>query len=174
MGNFITNLMANNIAMTIWLIGGLVMTLMAYIAPDFTRDYMVQEEVFTPGFFFGTFTHMSFAHYFGNLIVFVPASILVGMWYGQVTVLIVAVAATVVTGVIALISHSALCGMSGIGCTLAGMACLYGVNIFGIGFLVILLGVEIMTIIKGDGTAHLVHILGYIAGGVVGYLIQGL
>lgn len=157
---------------TLSVVGSLIGTILSYIAPHFTRDYLCADEDFTIGNLgISVFVHNGFAHYVGNLFFMIPGALLCEAFYNNGVVLAAILIFSFVDSMLCIPMKRATCGYSGVQYMLCSMACVWGFHWWGFTILGILVLASV-TLDKGEKTDVFAHVFGFITGGVLGSLLQ--
>ena len=143
-------------------------TILAYIAPYFTRSFLVISENFNLGTFCGTLIHKSWDHYFGNIILLIPFWIYLDNKLGKTFILIIVLINMLFTGLYGLFAEKELCGLSGILYMLMGISCIIGswLVFFFAGAMFLS---EFFLLHRDDNTSHIAHIVFFIIGIAIGF-----
>ena len=148
---------------------GFFATCLTYIASDFTNDNLVIGGDLNAGTFLGTFVHLNWGHYLGNIVMLIPVWIYADKLAGKTFITIIVIANILITGIYCLISDNRLCGLSGVVFMLVGFTAIAG-NWLMFFFAAALFFGEFTLLGKDDSTAHLAHILFFVMGIVIGFV----
>lgn len=164
----------SHLAFSVTLFGCLLGTILTYIAPRFTRDYLVADEWFCAGNLgISSFIHSNWAHFIGNMILGLPAVLFCEYYFGDKFTLLFILAYAFIEGMLTLVIKQCWCGFSGQACALFMMMCSYGLHWWGIGGAIALVIAEIsVTVGDTSRTSHLAHFIGMALGFGLGVLIQ--
>ena len=145
-------------------------TILAYIAPYFTRSFLVISENFNLGTFCGTLIHKNWGHYFGNIILLIPFWIYLDNKLGKSFILIIVLINMLFTGLYGIFAERELCGLSGVLFMLMGISCIIGswLVFFFAGAMFVS---EFWLIHQedDDNTSHIAHIVFFIIGIAIGF-----
>ena len=97
MANMIINISTAHPVLAITVVLGFIATCLTYIATDFVSDNMVISGDLTAGTFLGTFTHMNWGHYLGNMLFLIPVWIYADNKVGKVFVVSIVLANMTIT-----------------------------------------------------------------------------
>lgn len=159
--------------MAVSVIGSLIGTILDYIAPGFTYDYLCAKEDFGPGNLGLTvFVHANWGHLIGNLMVMFAPSIICQIKYGCKTTFILLAIFALYTGLSTIPRKICGVGFSGCAYMMLAMACVYGHHKWGYCLLIFFF---IMAVASDVGTRRndkLNHVLGFVFGTIAGLLVQ--
>lgn len=164
----------NHPAFSVTLFGCFLGTLMTYVAPRFTRDYLVADEWFCAGNLgIASFIHSNWSHFIGNMILGLPAVLFCENYFGDKFTLIFILVYSFIEGMMTLVVKQCWCGFSGQACALFMMMCSYGMHWWGIAAAVSFVVAELsVTIGDTSRSSHLVHFIGMGLGFGLGYFMQ--
>ena len=158
--------------MTVSVLGSILGTILSYIAPGFTYDYLSAKEDFGPGNLGLTvFVHANWGHLIGNLMIMFAPSIICQKKYGCKSIFILLAVFALYTGLVCIPCKRGSVGFSGCAYMMLAMACVYGHHIWGY---ILLVYFFIISCISDIGTRSnkLNHISGYVFGTAAGLLLQ--
>lgn len=167
MANTILNLTTIHPVLSVTVLLAFVATCLTYMAPDFTSDNLVISGDFNVGTFSGTFVHINWGHFIGNIILLIPVWIYADNLAGIAFVAIIVLANMLVTGIFGLLADQRLCGLSGVVYMLVGLTAIIG-NWLMFGFAIALFVAEFSLLNDNDNTSHVAHILFFVVGIVIG------
>lgn len=158
--------------LSVSLIGSAIGTLLSYVMPDFTRDFLCADEDFNLGSLgVSVFIHNGFAHFLGNIFFIIPGSILCERFYNPTLILVIILVYSFAESMLCIPTKRASCGYSGVAFMLCSMACMKGLHWWGF----LIYGILFLSSFFCDNrgrTDVFSHVLGFITGAVLGVLLQ--
>ena len=175
------NFMTLHPLLTVSVIGSFLGTILAYIVPGFTNNYMCAGRGFRIGNLgLNVFIHNGWAHLFGNLMILVPGALMVeslcrGSGCPLTVIVIIAFLATIIGEIPVIFSRDTLCGFSEIAFLLLEMGLVWHgmISNHKIFWFIFALGVAIISIGADLHTKHnykFGHILGLVLGALSGFI----
>ena len=153
----------NHPVLLIFLFLSFLATTLVYLVPDFTSDNLVISGTVNIGTFCGTFVHMNWGHWIGNMILLIPVWIYADKLTSKPFVTIIVFANLLLTGIYGLLSDQRLCGLSGVVFMLIGLTAILG-NWLMFGFAALLFFAEFTLLGDEDGMSHGAHIIFFVIG----------
>lgn len=172
MGSIVLDFFSKYPVMTVSVLGSILGTILSYIAPGFTYNYLSAKENFGPGNLGLTvFVHANWGHLIGNLMIMFAPSIICQIKYGCKTIFILLAIFSLYTGLSYL--PRKICGVGYSGCAymMLAMSCVYGHHIWGYILLIFFFIVSCLSDI-GTKSDKLNHISGFVFGTAAGLLLQ--
>ena len=164
--------LANHPILAISVIGSFIGTLLSYIAPDFTRDYLCADEDFRIGNLGLTvFVHNGWGHFIGNLFFMIPGALLCEAFYDNGVVIGICAFFAFAISMLCMPMKRASCGYSGVVFLLCSLACMYGLHWWGFVILIALFATSVIS--DHDASTDVIaHVLGFLYGGIAGFLLN--
>jgi membrane associated rhomboid family serine protease len=169
--------------LTVSVIGSIIGTILSYIAPGFTTDYLCAGRGFRIGNFgLNVFIHNGWGHLAGNLFFMFPGALMVDSMCNhhpnmRIAVVAIIIVATIIGELPIIFSRQNLCGYSEIaflliemGLVYYGRTTKYGFFLYAIAILVA--GVTIGSDVYSKHNYKFGHILGLSVGALSGYLFS--
>jgi len=153
----------NHPVLLIFLFLSFMATTLVYLVPDFTSNNLVISGTVNIGTFCGTFVHMNWGHWIGNMIFLIPVWIYADKLTGKPFITIIVLANLLLTGIYGLLSGQRLCGLSGVVFMLIGLTAILG-NWLMFGFAAVLFFSEFFPLGDGDSMSHGAHIIFFVIG----------
>jgi GlpG protein len=157
----------NHPVLLIFLFLSFMATTLVYLVPDFTSNNLVISGTVNIGTFCGTFVHMNWSHWIGNMIFLIPVWIYADKLTGKPFITIIVLANLLLTGIYGLLSGQRLCGLSGVVFMLIGLTAILG-NWLMFGFAAVLFFSEFFLLGDGDNMSHGAHIIFFVVGIAIG------
>lgn len=175
--NSIMSFLLNHSAFSVTVFGSILGTIISFIFPRFTRNYLCANNYFTIGNLgISIFIHNGWGHCLGNLIMLFPIVFICEHLYGNAITLISVFVVALILGLKCIPLRISVCGISGITYMLYSMALMYTIRYSGkvimlIGpvacaFLLIFMIKDIRRVSVLD------HVLGSIAGIIIGLILN--
>ena len=163
MKEFILSLLINHPVLFVCMVLSFVLTVLVYLAPDFTSDNLIISSEVNIGTFCGTFVHCDWSHWIGNMLLLIPVWSYADNLAGKPFVAIIVFTNMILTGVFGFVSGMRLCGLSGVVYMLVGLTAIIG-NWLMFGFAIALFISEIGLLGKQDRISHVAHIIFFVIG----------
>lgn len=153
----------NHPVLLIFLFLSFLATVFVYLIPDFISDNLVISGNLNVGTFCGTFVHMNWGHWLGNMLFLIPVWIYADKLAGKPFITIIVLVNLLLTGIYGLISGQRLCGLSGVVFMLIGLTAIIG-NWLMFGFALALFIGEFGLLGDNDKYSHGAHIIFFVLG----------